>query len=617
MNPLVPTAQASPRTPVLNVAAYQFAALDDLAGLRQELKERCVRAGLKGTILLSGEGINLFIAGATESVEGLIEHLRTIPGLEGLQVKESWTEGQPFQRMLVKIKKEIIAFGIDEIRPAVRTSPKLPPQQLRQWLAEGKRLTLLDTRNDYEIELGTFRGAIDLKIKHFRHFPEAAARISDEVKRQPVVMFCTGGIRCEKAGPFMEGLGFQEVYQLEGGILKYFEECGGDHYDGDCFVFDQRVAVGPDLQPTGTAQCFACQHPLAPEELTRPEYVVGESCPYCYQTPQQRNEQKRAMRQSLLIELAKRLPGCVPHDNVRAMHVPRNLAGLPLIEFLVRFHPGIDRESWCQWVRSGAIRFRGRPLGESDVVGEGERIDHHEGLVTEPAVATDLILVHEDEAIVVIDKPAPLPVHPSGRYHLNTLAHFLDEAYRPEKLRMAHRLDANTSGLIVWSRKYSVARKVQSQFAARSVAKRYVALVHGHPSGDEFASDAPIGRDPGELGGRHFDADDGLDARTEFRVLERRDDGTTLLEARPITGRTNQIRIHLWKFNLAIVGDPLYLPRQSIGMQATLDVDSPPMCLHAIGLQLDHPETGERLSFESTRPLAWFGDWRPEPASGS
>src|SRR5262249_5606336 len=146
---------------------------------------------------------------------------------------------QPFRRMLVKVKQEIIAFGVAGIEPGRTTSTKLAPQTLKQWLDEGRPVTLLDTRNDYEVRLGTFENAVTLGIDHFRSFPAAVRELPAAMKQQPIVMFCTGGIRCEKAGPLMEREGFEQVFQLDGGILKYFEECGGEHYDGECFVFDR------------------------------------------------------------------------------------------------------------------------------------------------------------------------------------------------------------------------------------------------------------------------------------------------------------------------------------------------------------------------------------------
>jgi predicted sulfurtransferase len=268
---------------VLNVAAYKFAELTDLHQLRERLKTECRVLELKGSILLSPEGINLFIAGEAPAVEKLLLILRSMPGLETLEAKRSESAEQPFNRMLVKIKQEIIAFGVEGINPARHTSPRLTAKELKRWLDEGRPVTLLDTRNTYEVKLGTFQGAVTLPIRHFRKFPEAVKQLPEELKKTPVVSFCTGGIRCEKAAPYLEQAGFHEVYQLEGGILKYFEECGGAHWNGECFVFDKRVGVDPALQETGSQLCFACQEPLTTEEVTDPRYQYEISCPYCYE----------------------------------------------------------------------------------------------------------------------------------------------------------------------------------------------------------------------------------------------------------------------------------------------------------------------------------------------
>ena len=267
--------------PITNISVYKFTPLHDLEALRARLRDLGTAAGLKGTILLSPEGINLFVAGHPDQVEALLAALRTISGLEDLAPKVSGSAEQPFNRMLVKIKKEIIAFGVEGIDPSRRPTPKLPAPTLKRWLDEGRAVTLIDTRNDYEVRMGTFRGAIPAGIENFRDFPEAVGRLPEALKAQPVVLFCTGGIRCEKAGPFMERAGFQQVLQLDGGILKYFEQCGGAHFHGECFVFDKRVALGPDLQPTGTAQCYACQAVLTLEDQASPDYQYEICCPYC------------------------------------------------------------------------------------------------------------------------------------------------------------------------------------------------------------------------------------------------------------------------------------------------------------------------------------------------
>ena len=226
-----------------NISGYQFVALAGLSALRARLLERCKAWDLRGTILLSSEGINVFVAGGRGEIDALLSELRAIPGLENFTPKISISDEQPFNRMLVRIKREIIAFGVPGIEPAKRTSPKLAPQELKRWLDEGRPVTLLDTRNDYEVKAGTFQNAVTLGIDHFRNFPAAVQRLPAALKQQPIVMFCTGGIRCEKAGPYMEREGFEHVFQLDGGILKYFEDCGGAHYAGDCFVFDRRVGV--------------------------------------------------------------------------------------------------------------------------------------------------------------------------------------------------------------------------------------------------------------------------------------------------------------------------------------------------------------------------------------
>ena len=266
----------------INISVYKFTPLTELVPLRDQLRRHTADAGLRGTILLSPEGINLFVAGTRETIDGLLQILHAVAGLADLKPKESISDEQPFNRMLVKIKKEIIAFGIEGIDPAGRPTAKLPARTLKQWLDEGRPVTLLDTRNDYEIRMGSFTRALPARIAHFREFPEAVGRLPEELKHQPIVMFCTGGIRCEKAGPFMEKSGFTNVHQLDGGILKYFEECGGAHFEGECFVFDRRVGVDPSLQETNSVLCYNCQLPLKEEEQRHPHYVPDVSCPHCH-----------------------------------------------------------------------------------------------------------------------------------------------------------------------------------------------------------------------------------------------------------------------------------------------------------------------------------------------
>lgn len=265
-----------------NIAAYKFVPLGDLESLQDRLRSRCIRSGMRGSILLSPEGINLFVAAEADAAGALLDYLRSsVPGLHDLTAKISESDHQPFNRMLVKIKKEIISFGVPGIEPGRSPAPRISPRQLKEWLDEGEPVTLLDTRNSYEVKLGTFRGARILDLDHFREFPAAAASLPDHLKGERVVTFCTGGIRCEKAAPLLRNNGFNEVFQLDGGILRYFEECGDAHFEGDCFVFDKRVAIDASLRETGAALCFVCQTPLTQSEQQDPRYVESISCPHC------------------------------------------------------------------------------------------------------------------------------------------------------------------------------------------------------------------------------------------------------------------------------------------------------------------------------------------------
>lgn len=232
----------------LNIAFYRFVDLERLPELRRELRALGSRLGLKGTIILSPEGINGFLAGPEAPVRELMSTLRSMPPFDGIEFKESRSSRVPFGRFLVKLKKEIIPFGKPEVRPARSTGRRLAARELASWLDSGKEVILLDTRNDYEISKGTFENARDLGLRRFRDFPGRLLEIPAEWREKPVVMFCTGGIRCEKATAYAALEGFRDVYQLEGGILKYFEEVGGRHYRGDCFVFDEREALDPSLK---------------------------------------------------------------------------------------------------------------------------------------------------------------------------------------------------------------------------------------------------------------------------------------------------------------------------------------------------------------------------------
>ena len=271
---------------VLNIAGYRFVDLNDRDELREPFMNMCTILELKGTILLSPNGINFFLAGSEESVSEFIQFLESDKRFSGIPIKFSRTDYQPFRRMLVKRKNEIISLGKSEIKPSEFTGPYIKPIEFKRLLDGEEDILVLDTRNDYETRIGSFEGSIELGISTFRDFPNAIESIPEEYKSRTVVMYCTGGIRCEKASAVMINAGFEDVKQLEGGILGYFDECGGSYWDGDCFVFDQRVAVDSDLAETDIQMCFKCREPLSVDEQKSEYYVIGEHCPYCSTTMQ-------------------------------------------------------------------------------------------------------------------------------------------------------------------------------------------------------------------------------------------------------------------------------------------------------------------------------------------
>ena len=589
-----------------NISCYKFAPLDNLKELRQHLLDACRGWGLKGTILLSPEGINVFVSGPRPQIDQLLKLLHSLPGLEDLSPKFSDSDHQPFRRMLVRLKKEIISFGVEGIAPGQQTSPKLAPQQLKQWLDEGKPIILLDTRNDYEVKLGTFRGALIPHIDHFREFPNAVKQLPEELKGQPIVMFCTGGIRCEKAGPFMEREGFKNVFQLDGGILKYFAECGSAHYEGECFVFDHRVGVDSGLKETGSALCFNCQAPLTEVEQQDERYQPPLCCPHCYKTPEEEMAEKIRLRHEALVRVSHPLPGSIPYDNERPFIIPPGLDGKNLLECLCHTFPQIPEEEWISRCEKGRFfNQQKQGLTKDSIVRVGERLTQLFPNITEPSVNVDIRVLFEDEALVILNKPAPLPMHPSGRFNRNTLEYLLDKAFKPSRLRPAHRLDANTTGLVVCGKNRHLAGLLQPQFEKGDVEKTYLARVQGKPHYDSFSCREPISTEPGPAGSRVIDRENGQPAHTEFRVLSYcESDGTTLIEATPLTGRTNQIRVHLWYLGFPVCGDPTYLTGHRLGTTQTLPPEESPLCLHCFKMNFSHPISKERVNFEAPAP-----DW--------
>ena len=289
----------------LTAALYKFVSLPDYKALQAPILEKCVALNIKGTLLLALEGINGTIAGKQEDIDALLTYLRQDPRFSDLEHKESYAETHPFYRMKVKLKKEIVTMGVTGIDPNNVVGTYVKPEDWND-LINDPDVILLDTRNDYEVSIGTFKGAIDPKTTTFREFPKFIDQNLDKTKNKKVAMFCTGGIRCEKASSFMKAQGFEAVYHLQGGILKYLETVPKEEslWEGECFVFDQRVAVKHGLEVGEYDQCYACRMPLSPEEVKSDKYTPGIACPHCYDKTSEEKKAALTERQKQVI-LAK------------------------------------------------------------------------------------------------------------------------------------------------------------------------------------------------------------------------------------------------------------------------------------------------------------------------
>ncbi len=264
------------------VAMYKFVRLEDYETLQPELLSFCQEREIYGTLLLAEEGINGTLVGTRSAIDALLKHLKSDPRLADLEYKESFSDEIPFHRTKVKLKKEIVTMGQPEIKPSDRSGIRVEPQQWNEIISDPDIL-LIDTRNEYEYNIGTFKNAVSPNTTNFREFPDYVKKQLDPAKTKKVAMFCTGGIRCEKASAYMLEQGFEEVYQLNGGILKYLEEVGSNEslWQGECFVFDSRVSVDHQLAEGSYEQCFACRRPITDEDMKSRDYVQGVSCPYC------------------------------------------------------------------------------------------------------------------------------------------------------------------------------------------------------------------------------------------------------------------------------------------------------------------------------------------------
>ena len=286
-------------------ALYHFAPLPDYKNLRAPLQGLCDMYALTGTLLLASEGINGTVAGSDASIAELLRFLRADPRLKALEHKESRAAENPFYRMKVRLKKEIVTMGVDGINPNELVGTYVDPKDWNDLISDPD-VVLIDTRNDYEVEIGTFKGALNPDTQTFREFPQWVEDNRGKLKKPKVAMFCTGGIRCEKASAFMKKNGFDDVYHLKGGILKYLETQPETTslWDGDCFVFDQRVAVGHNLSESDYDQCYACRYPITEADKLRPEYIKGVACHRCHADMSDEQRARFTERQKQ-IELSK------------------------------------------------------------------------------------------------------------------------------------------------------------------------------------------------------------------------------------------------------------------------------------------------------------------------
>ncbi|KRB32985.1 hypothetical protein ASD99_20000 [Mesorhizobium sp. Root695] len=295
---------SNPSQPLCVAALYRFARLDAFEELRAPLAAFCCGRGIKGTLLLAHEGINGTVAGGETAIAELILYLEAIEGLAGLEVKYSVAAEMPFHRMKVRLKREIVTMGVDDIDPSKRAGTYVAPADWNALISEPDTV-IIDTRNAYEVSIGTFRGAVDPATSSFREFPAWVEAHRAELEGRKVAMFCTGGIRCEKATAYVRSLGFEDVFHLKGGILKYLEEVPPEQslWQGECFVFDERVSVSHGLAEGEAELCRACRHPLTPSDLTSPKFSAGVSCPRCFDARSDEDRQRYAERQRQ-VELA-------------------------------------------------------------------------------------------------------------------------------------------------------------------------------------------------------------------------------------------------------------------------------------------------------------------------
>lgn len=282
------------------IAFYKFVRLPDYADKQAPMLAYCQAQKIRGTILLALEGINGTISGSRQGIDAVLAYLRSDPRLQDLEVKESCAESAPFERMKVKLKREIVTLGQTQADPHQQVGTYVNPQNWNDIISDPEVL-VLDTRNSYEVAIGTFQGALNPNTQSFREFPDYVRQNLDPQKHKKIAMFCTGGIRCEKASSYLLSQGFEQVYHLKGGILKYLEEIPSQEslWQGECFVFDERIALKHGLELGEYDMCRSCGHPISDEDKLKAQYQEGVSCPHCFDTltPEKRTRQMEKQRQ--------------------------------------------------------------------------------------------------------------------------------------------------------------------------------------------------------------------------------------------------------------------------------------------------------------------------------
>ena len=291
---------------VVICALYKFVRLEGFEAIKEPLLEKMKELDIKGTLLLADEGINGTVAGSRDSIDALISYLNLEPRLTDIVTKESYAAESPFHRTKVKLKKEIVTMGIQGIDPLKVVGTYVKPENWNDLISDPE-VILIDTRNDYEFQVGSFKDAVNPNTDSFREFPEYVKENLDKNKHQKVAMFCTGGIRCEKSTAYLKEQGFDNVYHLEGGILKYLEHVDADDslWQGECFVFDERVTVNHDLEPGSYDQCHACRLPITEQDMQDEKYQAGVSCPYCFDKISDTAKKRFAEREKQM-QLAKK-----------------------------------------------------------------------------------------------------------------------------------------------------------------------------------------------------------------------------------------------------------------------------------------------------------------------